>query len=108
MPVVNVNGDGDTVASSVSADTTLISTFDAGSAVNTTVNVSVDPDSETPVDPLDSVTVKPHGSAVVAVTVWSDNESKLLSELPSTTARVIVVSWEPSIVSSSTPVTVTV
>ena len=34
--------------------------------------------------------------------------SQLLSELPSTTARVIVESWEPSTVSSSTPVTVIV
>ena len=108
MPVVNVNDDADTVASPVSPDVTLITTLESGSAVSTTVNVSVDPDSFTCVDPPDWVTVKPHGSAVVAVTVWSDSESKLLSELASTTARVIVVSWEPSTVSSSTPVTVIV
>ena len=47
-------------------------------------------------------------SAVAAVTVWSANESKLSSELPSTTARVIVELMLPSMMSSSTPVTVTV
>ena len=105
---MNVNDDADTVASPVSPDVTLITTLESGSAVSTTVNVSVPPPSVTVVDPDDWVTVKPHGSAVVAVMVWSDSESKLLSELPSTTARVIVVSWEPSTVSSSTPVTVIV
>ena len=110
MLEVNVNVAADTVASPVSPDVTLITTSEAGSAVRTTVNVSVDPDSATAVEPDDSVTVKPAESlsAVDAVTVWSANESKLSSELPSTTARVIVELMLPSMMSSSTPVTVIV
>ena len=64
--------------------------------MSTTVNVSVVPDSFTAVDPDDSVTVKPplfgSSSAVAAVTVWLAIGSQLSSELPSTTARVIVES----------------
>ena len=107
---MNVNVDADTVASPVSPDVTLITTLESGSAVSTTVNVSVLPDSLTCVDPPDWVTVKPAESlsAVAAVTVWSDSGSKLLSELPSTTARVIVVLILPSMMSSLTPVTVIV
>ena len=107
---MNVNVDADTVASPVSPDVTLITPLESGCVFNTTVNVSVDPDSETAVDPDDWVTVKPAESlsAVAAVTVWSANESKLLSELASTTARVIVVLILPSMMSSLTPVTVIV
>ena len=74
------------------------------------MNVSVPPPSVTAVDPDDWVTVKPAESlsAVAAVTVWSANGSKLLSELASTTARVIVVLILPSMMSSLTPVTVIV
>ena len=108
MPVVNVNGDGDTVASSVSPDVTLMTTSDAGCMFNTTVNVSVVPVSDTETADFDFVKPAESLSAVAAVTVWLANGSKLLSELPSTTARVIVVSILPSMMPSSTPVTVTV
>ena len=47
-------------------------------------------------------------SVVVAVTVWSATGSKLLSELPSLTLTVIVDEIVPSMMLSSTPVTVTV
>ena len=110
MLLVNVNDAADTVASPVSPDVTLITTSEPGSAVNTTVNVSVLPDSATAVEPDDWVTVNPAESlsALAAVTVWLANESKSSSELPSTTARVIVVLILPSMMSSSTPVTVIV
>ena len=112
MPVVNVNVDADTVASPVSPDETLITTLEDGSAVSTTVNVSVVPDSFTAVDPDDSVTVKPawgSSSTVVAVTVWSATPSYATSSvLPSVIARVIVELILPSSSSSSTPVTVIV
>ena len=45
---------------------------------------------------------------VTTVTVLSATASKLLSELASSTAMVMVEVCEPSIVLSSTPVTVTV
>ena len=47
-------------------------------------------------------------SVVVVDTVWSATGSKLLSELPSFTATVMVEVMVPSIMLSSTPVTVTV
>ena len=47
-------------------------------------------------------------SVVVAVTVWLATGSKLLSELASSTAMVIVELTFPSMMLSSTPVTVTV
>ena len=47
MPVVNVREEGETVASSVSSEDTSITTLELGWVVNTTVNVSVVPVSET-------------------------------------------------------------
>ena len=43
-----------TVASPVSEDVMSSTTFDDGSALRTTVKMSVEPDSSTPVDPLQS------------------------------------------------------
>ena len=60
-----------TVASPVSAEVTDITTSDAGWASKTTVKVSVDPVSATPVDPLDSATVNPAVSpSVVSICVF--------------------------------------
>ena len=74
------------------------------------MNVSVVPDSATPVDPPNSTTVKPAWSlsVVMAATVWSLSASKSSSESASTTEIVMVVPWSPSMMSSSTPVTVTI
>ena len=74
------------------------------------VNVSVVPDSATAVAPPLSAMVNPATSLslVVAVTVWSATESKSSSETASTTETVRVEFMFPSIMSSSTPVTVTV
>ena len=57
-----------TVASPVSLDVMLSTTFEAGCALSTTVNVSVVPDSLTLVDPPDSVMVNPATSLSVVVT----------------------------------------
>jgi len=57
-----------TVASPVSLDVIVRTTFDAGCAFRTTVKVSVDPDSETLVDPLDCVMVNPATSLSVVAT----------------------------------------
>ena len=76
--------------------------------MSTTVNVSVVPVSDTETVDFDFVNPAESLSAVAAVTVWLANESKSSSELPSTTARVIVVLILPSMMSSSTPVTVIV
>ena len=74
------------------------------------MNVSVVPDSATAVEPLDSAMVNPatSSSVVVAVTVWSATASKLSSDAASTTATVNAELMEPSMMLSSTPVTVTV
>ena len=68
------------------------------------------PDSLTLVDPPDCAIVKPatSSSVVVTETVWSATESKLLSELPSFIATVIVEVIVPSMRLSFAPVTVTV
>ena len=68
------------------------------------------PVSATLVDPPDSTTVKPAtSSSVVDVeTVWSAKLSKLSFEAASSTAMVMVEAMVPSMMSSSTPVTVTV
>ena len=60
-----------TVASPVSEEVMSSTTFDDGSALSTTVKVSVFPDSSTPVDPLVSAIVNPatSSSAVVTETV---------------------------------------
>ena len=93
----------------MSPEDTSITTFEDGWASKTTVNESVEPVSATAVELLDSTTVKPQGSFVVTSTFWSLKESKLLSELPSLTAKVISVPvWFPSTALSATPVTVTV
>ena len=47
LPFVNVNVDGDTVASPVSADVTVNTTLVAGCVSSTTVNVAVEPVSVT-------------------------------------------------------------
>ena len=54
---VNVSDDADTVASPVSLLATSMTTSEDGSPVNTTVNVCVEPDSDTVRD--DSETLKP-------------------------------------------------
>ena len=74
-----------TVASPVSLDVTVKTTFEVGCASRTTVKVSVVPDSSTLVDPPDSVTVNPAVSlsAVDTDTVWSATPSKSLSEIAS-------------------------
>ena len=60
-----------TVASPVSEEVISTTTFDDGSALSTTVKVSVFPDSSTPVDPSVSAIVNPatSSSAVVTETV---------------------------------------
>ena len=99
-----------TVASPVSLEVMVRTTSDAGWAFSTMVKVSVVPVSETLVDPPVSVMVNPAVSlsVVVADTVWFATESKLSFELSSTTAAVKVEVIVPSMMLSSTPVTVTV
>ena len=99
-----------TVASPVSPEDMERTTSDVGPALSTTVKVSVVPDSSTLVDPSVSTMVNPatSSSVVVAETVWSLTESKLLSELPPLTPTVTVEVIVPSTRSSSAPVTVTV
>ena len=79
MPGSNVRLEGKAVASPVSPLCTSRTTFEAGCAVNTTVNVSVVPDSATCVLPPVSVTVKPATSlsCAVAVTVALSQSSAL-------------------------------
>jgi len=74
------------------------------------VKVSVVADSSTEVLPADSAMVNAamSSSVVVTETVWSAMRSKASLEFPSSTATVMVVFWEPSTVTSSSPVTVTV
>ena len=107
--VLKVNGVF-TVASPVSEEETIKTTLESGCAFNTKVKVSVLPDSETLVDPPDCAMVNPAVSlsVVVADTVWFATGSKLLSELPSFMATVIVEVTVPSMRLSSAPVTVTV
>ena len=99
-----------TVASPVSPEVTASTTLEFGWAFRTTVNVSVLPLSETLVDPSVCAMVNPAVSlsVVETETVWSLTGSKLLSELPSFTATVIVELIVPSTRLSFTPVTVTV
>ena len=70
--VVNVRFVEPTVASPVSPDDVLITTSDDGWVLSTTVNVSVDPDSDTDVSPPDAATVTPAESLsdVVTATAW--------------------------------------
>ena len=107
--VLKVNGVF-TVASPVSLEVMVRTTFDAGCAFRTMVKVSVVPVSATEVDPPDCATVKPATSLSVVVvdTVWSVTASKSLSELASSTVMVTVEVIVPSTKLSSTPVTVTV
>ena len=74
------------------------------------MNESVVPDSSTVVVPADSTMEKAamSSSVVVTLTVWSATGSKASSEFPSSMATVMVVFCEPSTVTSSSPVTVTV
>ena len=55
------------MASPVSPLLTRITTFEAGAASKTTVNVSVVPDSATDVEPPDSVTVNPAAEAALTL-----------------------------------------
>ena len=100
----------DIVASPVSLEDIAITTLSLGCASRTIVNVSVVPDSSTSVEPSNSSTVNPatSSSVVSTETVWLATASKSLSELASSTATVIVEVIVPSIMLSSTPVTVTV
>ena len=72
LELVNVNVDGETVTSPVSADETEITTFKIGWVVNSTVNVSVAPVSSTAVDPSlwDTETPGESSSVVVTSTTW--------------------------------------
>ena len=99
-----------TTASPVSPDVIDRTTLDEGCAVSTTANVSVVPVSATAVEPPVSVIVNPAVSlsTVETDTVWSATGSKLLSELSSLTATVMVELIVPSTRLSFTPVTVTV
>ena len=106
--VVNVRVDGLTEASPESDLVTLTTTSEDGATLSTTVNVSVVPVSDTDVEVLDRVMPGESSSVVVADRVWSAMLSKALSELPSLTVTVIAVDWSPSLIVSSTPVTVTV
>ena len=110
FPAVKVRLAGLTVVSPVSPEVTEMTTLLAGCASRTTVKVSVVADSETLVDPPVCVIVNPAVSlsAVAADTVWLATESKLSSEIASTTVIVRVLVMVPSMMLSSTPVTVTV
>ena len=109
LALVNVNVDGDTVASPVSAEATVSTTSEVGWPSSTTVNVAVEPDSVTVAAVPDRVYPAVSSSSVVAaVTVWSAMPSKALSLLSSSTAIVTMVFWSPSSTESSTPVMVTV
>ena len=72
--------------------------------------MSVVPDSSPPVDPSVSAIVNPatSSSVVDTETVWSATPSKSSSDIASTIVTVIVEFIVPSMMSSSTPVTVTV
>ena len=107
---VKVIDPGFTVTSVSSPEVTERTTSSVGSASRTIVNVSVVPDSSTSVDPSVSTMVNPatSSSVVVAETVSSAKSSKLSFEFASSTATVIVLVMVPSMMSSSTPVTVTV
>ena len=99
-----------TVASPVSPEVIASTTLESGCASKTMVKVSVVSSSETLVDPPVSVIVNPAVSlsVVETETVWSSTGSKLLSELASSTATVMVEVIVPSTRSSFIPVTVTV
>ena len=99
---------GDTVASPVSAETTDRTTSEAGWAPSTTVNVAVEPASDTVTAVPDSVNAAVSSSEVVTLTVESATGSYASSDDPSTTATVTAVVWVPSTALSSTPATVTV
>ncbi len=64
---VNVRSVEGTVASPVSPDDTLMTTFEPGWVLRTTVNESVEPDSETMVEPSEAATVIPAESSSVVV-----------------------------------------
>ena len=70
LALVNVNSFTDvplTWASPVSPDDTWMTTFEPGWALRTTVNVSVEPDSETTVEPSEAATVIP---ATARIVIW--------------------------------------
>ncbi len=78
--LVNVNSFTDvplTWASPVSPDDTWMTTLEPGWVLSTTVNESVEPDSETTVEPSVAATVTPaeSSSAVVTTTAWSPSAS---------------------------------
>ena len=88
-----------TVASPSSEEVMLSTTFEDGCAFNTTVKMSVEPASVTPVEPLVSAIVNPatSSSVVVTETVWSPTASKSSSDAASRTETVTVVFCVPSI-----------
>ena len=65
--LVNVRSVEGTVASPVSPDDTLMTTSESGWVLSTTVNESVEPDSETTVEPSEAATVTPAESSSVVV-----------------------------------------
>ena len=97
---------GNTVASAVLAEDAMRMTFEVGWVSSTTVNVPVEPASVTVTVVPDKVYPAVSSSNVVAVKVWSANESNA-SSLEASTERVIVVPWLPSSIESSTLATVT-
>ena len=98
---------GNTVASLVLREDTMRTTLEVGWVSSTTLNVPVDPASVTVTVVPDRVYPATSSSNVVAVRVWSANGSNALS-LEASTESVIVVTWVPSSMSSSTLATVTV
>ena len=119
LALVNVNEAGDTVASPVSDDVTLTTTFVVGALLSTTVKVSVLPTvvavatvdaSVTAIEPPVSTTVRPalSSSLTRTDTMVSAAGSKQSSDEASTMARVTAGVWLPSPSASLTPVTVTV
>ena len=119
LALVNVSCEALTVASVVSDDVTLTTTFVVGALLSTTVNVSVLPTtvavatveaSVTAIEPPVSTTVRPalSSSLTRTDTMVSAAESKQSSDDASTTAKVTAATLLPSPSESLTPVTVTV
>ena len=97
---------GDTVASLVLSEDTVRMTLEVGWVSSATLNVPVDPASVTVTVVPDRVYPAVSSSNVVAVRVWSANESNASSP-DASTDRIIVVTWVPSSMASSTLATVT-
>ena len=76
LAVVNVNVNGETIASPMSDAETSNTTSPVGSESNTTVNVAAEPASATDAVVSDNVNPEVSSSTVVTVTAWSETESK--------------------------------